>query len=452
MVLFYEALQPGLGHPEEQIAWYAVLMIIGATILTRACRVQKQFDLFEPLHLAFAVFLVFYPVRALFAVWLNESWFDPSQRAIWTGLSASALGYVCFAIGYKLTQKKSQRSSRSDRVWNFKRARTLSMAFLFLGLTGFVLLRVLGGSIFYFITLDPDIKAPGSIAPWFYYLLWLCLLIEVGALIQFGVWLSTRRQTLWTFVYCLLGLLSTFLLARYFTVLFLLMLAVCWHYKKRKIEAKQVVAFGLLLTIYLGIAGLYREWISPGYDLQQTGELVELAADQNKLVLRYVVSNLEDLSNLSDVITMAPTELPYQFGLTFTPIFLKPVPRALIPAKPLGASALFTRQVSPVPYENGFVTTLGGWGEWYLNFSWLGITLGMGLTGAMSSRAYQEMHARNSIAGVLLYSCLLVLLFSWLRSDFNAATTYALYYFIPSVVALAYVTKAKSATRQAGHR
>jgi len=227
-------------------------------------------------------------------------------------------------------------------------------------------------------------------------------------------------------------------------------LAACWHYKKRKIGTKQVFALGLLLTIYLGIAGLYREWISPGYGLQQTGELVELAADQNKLVLRYVVSNLEDLSNLSDVITMAPMELPYQFGLTFTPILLKPVPRALIPAKPLGASALFTQQVSPVQYENGYVTTLGASGEWYLNFSWLGITLGMGLTGAASSRAYQAMRTMNSFGGVLLYSCLLVLLFSWLRSDFNSATTYALYYFVPVVLALAYITKAKPETRQAG--
>src|SRR5690349_19056726 len=64
----------------ERIVGYAGILILGTTVLTRICRIQRQFDLFEPLHLAFALFLVFYPIRALLAVWLDESWFDPSQK------------------------------------------------------------------------------------------------------------------------------------------------------------------------------------------------------------------------------------------------------------------------------------------------------------------------------------------------------------------------------------
>jgi hypothetical protein len=278
------------------------------------------------------------------------------------------------------------------------------------------------------------------------------MFVQVGALIQLGCWLSTRRRPLWTIAYCLLALASTFLLARYITILFLMMVAVCWQYKRGRVGARKLLAGGFLLTAYLGVAGLYREWISPNFDLQQTGELVELATDQNTLVLRYVVANLESLSNLSDLITIAPQELPYQFGLTFTPMFLKPVPRALMPTKPLGASALFTRQTSPTEYEDGFVTALGAWGEWYLNFSWFGITLGMGLTGGLSAYAYRATRSTDEMGRILLYSCLLILLLSWLRSDFHAATTYALYYFIPVVFALAYITKAKSEPRQAMHQ
>src|SRR6266699_3615604 len=104
IVLFYEALQPRLGNPTERIVWYSVLSIFGAAALTRACRVQKQFDLFEPLYMVFALFLIFYPVRALFAVWLDESWFDPGKAAVWRALLASALGFICFAIGYKIAE------------------------------------------------------------------------------------------------------------------------------------------------------------------------------------------------------------------------------------------------------------------------------------------------------------------------------------------------------------
>jgi oligosaccharide repeat unit polymerase len=433
----------------ERIAWYAGILILGATVLTRICRIQKQFDLFEPLHLAFALFLVFYPIRALLAVWLDESWFNPSQKNTWIALSASALGYLCFAVGYKLTPniRLSNRPARIEE-WNVRRARFISRVLLFLGLTGFILMPILGGSLYYFITLDADVKAPGHIAPWFFYLLWLCLLLQVGALVQFGIWLSTGRRKFRTIIYCLLAFASTLLLARYFTVLFLLMLALCWHCKKSRIKLSQFGIACLFLVFYLGVSGLYREWISPQFDLAQTGDLVELASDQHKLILRYVVGNLENLSNLSTIIAITPDQLPYQFGLTLTPIFLKPVPRTLLPQKPLGASALFTKQIESEYYESGLVTTAGAWGEWYLNFSWLGLSIGMGFMGAISAATYRGTRARDSIGRVLLYSCFLVMLFTWLRADFNSASTYYLYYAIPIYLALRYITGPKRRSAQ----
>src|SRR5260370_40402425 len=149
---------------------------------------------------------------------------------------------------------------------------------------------------------------------------------------QFGGWVSTGRQGLRTALCCFLALLSSFLLPRYFTVLFLIMLALAWHYQKRRIRAMQVAFFCFLMVGYLGLAGLYREWISPTYNLDEVAGLAELAGQQKKLVLRYVVSNLEQLSNLTEVISMTPAKLPYQFGSTFTPIFLYPVPQVFIPS------------------------------------------------------------------------------------------------------------------------
>jgi hypothetical protein len=352
------------------------------------------------------------------------------------------LGFVCFALGYKMGRRKfvEYRQKWLDRGWNLNRANLVSLTFLFVGLAGFLTVRVVGGSFFYFILLDPDIKAPGEIAAWFFYLLWVCIFMQVGALVQLGVWISTGRRTPWTIMYCTLALMSTFLLARYVTVLYLMMLALAWHYKKGRIKVVQVVALFILVIGYLGVAGLYREWISPGNTLEQTGELAELAGQQNKLVLRYVVANLEQLSNVTEVISITPSERPYQFGATFTPILFKPIPRALMPSKPLGASALFSRELFPEAYDSGLVTGLGAWGEWYLNFSWLGLVLGMALTGALTSFGYRAMRATDEFSRILLYSSLVVLLFSWLRNDFNSGVTYALYYFIPSFFALVYIT------------
>lgn len=444
-ILLYEALQPAPRDASQRIVWFSVLMIIVATALTRVCRVEKQFDLFEPLHLVFAVFLISYPVRALLAVWLDESWLDPARAATWRALSAALLGFVFFAIGYKIAHWKSDGGRRIwlDRSWNLERANAVSLWLLFIGIAGFAAVRVLGGSFFYFILLDPDIKAPGEVKAWFFYVLWICLLIQVAALIQFGAWLSTGKRPLRATLYCILALLSTFLLARYFTVLFLMMLALGWHYQKRRIRAIQV-AFLCFLTIgYLGVAGLYREWISPTFNLDEVAGLGELASRQKELVLRYVIKDLEQLSNLTEVISMTPSELPYQFGSTFTPILLKPIPRALMPAKPLGASAVFTRQLIPDAYDSGLATGLGAWGEWYLNFSWPGLILGMVLAGALTSIAYRAVQATKEFGRVLLYGSFVVLLFTWLRNDLNAAATLGLYYSIPAFLALAYVTGGK---------
>jgi hypothetical protein len=389
--------------------------------------------------------LIFYPVRALLAVWLDEPLFDASKAPIWSALTASALGYLFFIIGYKIETRRAvvRRELWLDRPWNLRRAYFVSDLFLLVGLAGFIAVRVLGGSFLYFILLDPDIKGPQEIKPWFFYLLWICLLVQVGALIQFGCWLSTGLRPLRTALLCILALASTFPLARYLTVVWLIMVTLGWHYKKKSIKFIQVAILLLLVVGYLGIAGLYREWISPATDLVKTAELLELASQEQGLVIHYVVGNLEELYNLSDVMSVTPSELPYQFGATFTPVILKPVPRALMPTKPLGADALFTQEMSPEAYDRGLVTGLGAWGEWYLNFSWLGLTLGMTMIGMVSAFAYNAMRRTMGFGRIMLYSSFVIVLLSWLRSDFNSSTTYGLYYSIPIIAALAYITRSK---------
>jgi hypothetical protein len=442
-IWLYEVVTQGSAG-QMTVVWLSVFSVGGALLLARVCRVRDSFDLFEPLYMATVLFLLFYPLRALFGVWLDESWFEP--RAVRIALFAAGVGLVCFAIGYRIagTRVRRVRSIWLDREWDLRRARRVTIVLVLSGLVGFALMRYLGGSFLYFITLDPDVKSPASMTAWFFYVLWFCLLIQAGALIQLGVWLSSGRPAAWTFLLCGLGLLSAFLLGRIFTVFFTVALALCWHYKYKRIRVIQLFAVGAAITAYLGIAGLYREWISPNFSLENTATLAELASRQKDLAFRYVVSNFEELSNLAELIEATPVDIPYQFGSTFTPIFVKPIPRALLPSKPLGASALFTSRVSPGPYDNGFVTALGAWGEWYLNFSWIGLIVGMAMMGAFSAIGYRAMSGGKAFGRVLLFSIYLVVLFSWLRSDFNAATVYGLYYFIPIILALAYITKPRA--------
>ena len=443
LILLLAELRSGTVKPAESIVWHALGIIAGTALCTRFCRLDRQFDLFEPLHLTFAFFVIFYPVRALFAVWLDDSWLDPATTAAWKALWASGLGFVCFALGYRFGPGEwvVRRRTWLDRPWNRERARGASLILLLLGIAGFGALRCLGGSFLYYLLLDPDIKAPGEMKAWFFYVPWLCLLLPVGALVELGLWLRQGRRTLWTGCYCLLAVCSTFLLGRLYTVICLMMFACCWHYMKQRINVFQVALLFALVLAYLGAAGFYREWISPGNSMAETGELVEFAGLHDNLVLRYVVANLEELSNLSEVISITPAELPYQWGMTFTPVIFKPIPRVLMPSKTLGACALFTRQTNPDGYDSGFVTGVGAWGEWYMNFSWPGLVLGFGLTGALSAAAYRGLRSTGEYGRVLLYASFAVFLFVWLRSDFNSAMTMGLYYLIPIALTLAYITR-----------
>ena len=450
-LFLYEVLQQGpSGDESGNIVWYAVLIIAGAAALTRACRVGREFDLLEPLYIVFGLFLAYYPIRALLAVWLDEPWFDPTKAVIWNSLSVSALGFACFATGYKLFANKfnSRRRFWLDRDWDFGRAKIVSLVFLFFGLVGFVLLRILAGTPFYFIILDSQTKSPESVSIWFHYVFWMCLLISVGALIQAGSWLFTGRRTVWTFVYCILGLLSTFPLTRNVTVLFAAMLAVCWHYGKAKIRAVAVAVISLLLVAYLGISGLHRDFTSPDLNLSQIGTFTELAGQQGQLVLRYVVGDFEQLNNLTELLSITPSELPYQLGGTFTPVLLMPIPRAWLSLKGPSASVVFSKEIRPEQYDKGYSTNLGPWGEWYLNFSWLGVAFGMGLGGVITSVAYKTIRTTKTVGRLLLYSSFIMALLSWLRVDSDTAVIYGLHYAIPIILALAYITKPEPAKPQ----
>ena len=77
-----------------------------------------------------------------------------------------------------------------------------------------------------------------------------------------------------------------------------MIVALSWHY--RRIGALQVT---ILLSDWLSRSGwLVSRMDFPGNTLEQTGgsSLAELAGQQNKLVLKYVVANLEELSNVSE--------------------------------------------------------------------------------------------------------------------------------------------------------
>ena len=148
-----------------------------------------------------------------------------------------------------------------------------------------------------------------------------------------------------------------------------------------------------------------------------------------------------------DVLQIVPSQVNYQYGSTYLTLLFKPIPRSLMPQKPLGASALVEKVLFPALFEAGFARAATVLVELYLNFSGLGIFLGMFLLGVGSRALYAWLRRSNYGSGaVLLYSLSLGNLMLLVRNDFHQYTTFALFYLIPSVATVSCLGRWKRLT------
>jgi len=297
------------------------------------------------------------------------------------------------------------------------------------------------GRMDYLVTLDPEVKAPDAMAPSFFYLYWAALLIQVAAVIQLANTLTTRKGYALTAALWLLALAVSFLTSRIATIFLLLSGGCVWTYMRSAIRLRSLALVGVLAVVHLTAAGLYREALSAESLGMPREELFERA--DHAMVVRYVVKNFEHLYNLSVILEDVPSALAYRYGSTFAQIFVKPVPRQIFVDKPLGASAVLTLHMMPQQSELGFVTGISAIGEFYLNFSIIGVVLGMWLVGCMAAIAY-SWAVSGDPARILLHVSILTGLLTWFRADFNAGTTQALFYSLPILWVIAVGTTKKN--------
>lgn len=423
---------PGLSREMDwQPGLLALAIFFMAAWFLHMARASATFDLFEPLNLVFFVFVVMFPLRAIRDVLMDTTRIYHSSSLLLQGLFAAILGFSAFAAGYRTrigTRAERLLASWLDGDLDIGRVNVVSFVYLLISVIGFIVLLNAGGSVDYFLSLDPDIKSPWAMKYWFFYVLWTVIFVQVAALLQLAVWFSRGRQAVLALAYFLVGLSAAMLVSRLVTLAYLLMAMILFHYLRRKIGYVGVVLMTVLLVTYIVAAGLYRDLLSL-YAVDVRGQ------EWKELLDVYFMRGLDHLYTLTDLMYRMPGELPFQWGLTFTTIFLKPVPRAWLPYKPMGATSLITYKLYPKLYDLGFSPAASAWGEWFLNFSWAGIIGGMTLMGMMASAFYHVVRGRPRPARVLTHGVLMVFLLVWLRSDFNAACTTAFYYGIPLVAA-----------------
>jgi hypothetical protein len=138
---------------------------------------------------------------------------------------------------------------------------------------------------------------------------------------------------------------------------------------------------------------------------------------------RFVLGGDTEMPNLLALeVLKVPSSIPFQNGAATGEVFLQPVPRQLWPAKPRSGDELLTQQLFVDPRLNTASRQYTPMANFYLDFGFVGVLIGMGLLGLGARVLYEYMRANLTNGSVqLLYAATLPFLFPLLRGSINDA-------------------------------
>jgi O-antigen polysaccharide polymerase Wzy len=308
---------------------------------------------------------------------LDEAW--DSGRAVWLGIMCVIVGTIGYfgAIqnGEYFAYSTTALVEVANSTWSF------FASFLFAGLT------ILSISCF------RSASALARAIPW------LLGTVVTAALLPTGI--------------------------RYALLYVAVSVAVPYHYHRARLHPILFPIFlAAVVVLLLPIGELYRN------------EYRSTNASSPAVVAQLVANTARDVSNLgpggyvqyaldnefqrvdfasvaSAVQAVVPSEIPHQYGATYLAIPLGFIPRILWPDKPTYQFDNEIGRVSGYLQPNDYRTSIkyGYFGEAYLNFGWLGLTVGLFMIGMMFRIAYAKLvglQGRQSPTATLLYSLILL--------------------------------------------
>jgi hypothetical protein len=199
-------------------------------------------------------------------------------------------------------------------------------------------------------------------------------------------------------------------------------LALVYHYGKRRFRIWEMVGFGVpVLLLAFGVVNFYR-FVVVGYhnSPKSLGDVISRVASASDLLsskhepagrrsaLEQMVDRDAGVDALALIIKYTPHPFPYQYGLGWAETPLTFVPRQIWKDKPVNMpSAEFeTTYMSEPPDYNGF-SSMHLISDFYRNFSYPGVILGMFCLGALFRFFYLFCApSRHNAPGLFLYAAL----------------------------------------------
>jgi hypothetical protein len=382
-----------------------ILLGLGIVLFIRLIT-RPDGDLFEIVVPLTGLFLLHYPVRALFIVgWphltrLPINWPPNSDYYVLQGLLISTVGFVFFYLGYFWGGKDNlykliPKIPFPDGTQHFLWIKTLIV--FSIGIYAFIIL-FRNGSAMRFIW-DPDqnssanIQLLDSLANFRYFAL----------VLAWGLWDLGRRYKFLAILFLVISILIGLGIGSKNDI-FISLLAVllALHYTKnmsrtRLFGLSAVLATGFVF-IFFPLVQNYRQTYLDVIGFRTTREVTDLvdvvgltsfSNTTSATNGNYIQSSMIDIVNRSvwlNAIVMinwrVPNYIEYQSGTTFYPLLIGWIPRVIWPDKPILSQGSFMHNViiGSNTQSNVGLTSIG---DFYLNFSLLGVIIGMFVLGSI---------------------------------------------------------------------
>lgn len=408
--------QPDLFHPRTAFSFFFLLgyPLAAAAMLSHGSvlidvRAPLRHDMTDLMTQALLIstggILGFYAGFALLPVRMRRAdpvvWDPGRMKALCLGLAAVGAGLFSILV-WKIGGWGAMTEAVSDRIRAFEGLNYLASApLLFASVV--VLLHAL------------RLKRPESIGrgP-----LWILTVLTFGFLLANG--------------------------AKTFPLIFLLAVLCLLHYGRRKIRLRTaglaLIGFFALCVVYDTI---FREYIILGYLLPDPFNRGRSSYAEMVVFDRLLAGTVDVMPTLVLALDVTPGILPFQLGGTYQCLLFSPVPRVLYPDKPTSPAGIFTGACAPDYLAEGSSIPPSLMGEFYLNFSWPGVLIGMVLVGMAWKWMWGYLSRSPSCPLRLsVFAVTFAHMFPWLRGESMGPTISYLILLLP-ILALSRLAAAR---------
>jgi hypothetical protein len=413
----------------DTIALALINVFVMIFLLNYNYKQRRSFDLFEPINIIFLNLFIGYVARSIYISLGNYGTLENFTVAdanyyISIALIISAVGLIAFGLGYNSKFGHIVYVYLINTKMHLKNPIIHRLPFLI------AIYSFIGLSAFYFMILENDgfqaiytrFSAKRELSS--NYMSFAAYLFFFGVLLQFWRFISGHKG-----VISRLSLVVSFIIAsmipfwtssRGTLFLWWIIFAILYHYKIRKITFSYAFSGMLvLLIIYMLMLGI-RANKGQTTDIRLSSYL-----NINKTVGTVIGGrDFADIVTLAHIVRAVPDQLQLEYGKTLWVLITRPVPRSIWPNKPSNHGIHLKKVLFNRWWLKGGETPPTLIGEFYWNFHFPGVIVGMLLFGIIMRTLYEYVRQfSDNLLIVTLYGITIYGLMKTLNHDLSIGLT-----------------------------